>query len=262
VDDCAAYARAAYGALAPLYDAFTAHHDYDAWTAELEALARECGLAGSRLLDVGCGTGKSFLPFLARGWTVAGCDLSGPMVRIAAAKAPGVPLTVCDMRSLPVLGRFDIVACIDDGMNYLLETRDLERAFAGMRRNLAAGGLVIFDVNTLATYRGFFASSTVTQTDSAFLVWHGLTRADAPPGVLAEAAFTAFSRRGNASWSRTDSHHRQRHHPPDVINAAVRRAGLEVVAVHGQGLDGRPRPGLDESTHTKAIYVARAAGAS
>src|ERR1044071_7627449 len=107
MSDCAADTRRAYDELAAFYDAFTKHHDYDAWTTDLERLARDCGLAGTRLLDVGCGTGKSFLPFRARGWTVAGCDLSAEMVAIATAKAPEVPLAVHDMRRLPTLGRYD-----------------------------------------------------------------------------------------------------------------------------------------------------------
>src|ERR1044072_8307638 len=161
MSDCAAVTRRAYDALAPFYDELTRHHDYDAWTRDLERLLRDCGLAGSRLLDVGCGTGRSFLPFLTRGWTVTGCDVSDAMVRIAAAKAPGVPLSVQDMRRLPTIGSFDLVACIDDGFNSLTDPGDVHAALAGMRRNLAPGGLVLFDVNTLATYRGFFASCAV-----------------------------------------------------------------------------------------------------
>src|SRR5919107_5351046 len=92
-------ARAAYDAFAPYYDRFTAHHDYDLWTSELLALAERHGLAGRRLLDVGCGTGKSFLPYLERGWAVTACDISPAMLTRAAAKAGGrVELAVADAR--------------------------------------------------------------------------------------------------------------------------------------------------------------------
>src|SRR5512143_3404997 len=78
----------AYDCLAPYYDAFTAGYDYATWTAALEALAAEHGLAGKRLLDVACGTGKSFLPFLGRGYEVTACDISPAMLAIARTKAP------------------------------------------------------------------------------------------------------------------------------------------------------------------------------
>src|SRR5688572_18425220 len=86
----------AYETLAPDYDSFTSHHDYAFWTAEIRALARTHGVEGGRMLDVGCGTGKSFLPFLEEGWHVTGCDVSPSMIELAAAKAPGVALHVCD----------------------------------------------------------------------------------------------------------------------------------------------------------------------
>jgi 2-polyprenyl-3-methyl-5-hydroxy-6-metoxy-1,4-benzoquinol methylase len=74
--DRTASARDAYDVAADVYDDFTAHHDYEGWTALIERLARAHGLAGGRLLDVGCGTGNSFLPFLERGYQVTACDIS------------------------------------------------------------------------------------------------------------------------------------------------------------------------------------------
>src|SRR5919109_3887558 len=120
------HALQAYEAMAASYDAFTAHHRYDEWTATLEELAREAGLRGRRLLDVACGTGKSFLPFLERGYDVTACDLSPAMAAIAARKAGGrARVEVHDMRSLPRLGAFDLVCCLDDAANYLHEPAEL-----------------------------------------------------------------------------------------------------------------------------------------
>jgi SAM-dependent methyltransferase len=179
------------------------------------------------------------------------------MVTIASAKARGVPLSVQDMRALPTLGSFDLVACIDDGFNYLTDLSDVGAALAGMRRNLAPGGLVLFDLNTLATYRGFFASCAVSSDADCMLVWQGLAPADFAAGDDAAATVTAFTRTDGHTWRRSESRHRQRHHPPGLIGEALRRAGLEPVAVYGQGLDGRPAPTLDEARHTKAVFVAR-----
>lgn len=253
------HARAAYDAFAPHYDAFTAHHDYDAWTTTLEALARECGLRGRRLLDVACGTGKSFLPYLDRGYEVVACDISPAMVEVAARKAGGrVKVEVCDMRELPRLGTFDFICCIDDAMNYVLGYDELVSTFAGFARNLAAGGVVLFDVNSVITYRTFFASMSVVLGQDRVLVWDGHAGPSFGAGDLAQATLEALNRREDGSWWRERSVHHQRHHPHATVDSALRRAGLERVAVRGMRLDGTMTEDFDELANSKAVYVARA----
>src|SRR4051812_2157103 len=96
---------AAYDTLAPFYNSYTRRFGHEAWLSNLEAIARDHGLRGNRLLDVGCGTGKSFLPLLARGYEVTACDISPAMVERAVEAAAGsAEVVVADARDLPVLG--------------------------------------------------------------------------------------------------------------------------------------------------------------
>jgi SAM-dependent methyltransferase len=253
------HALRAYDAMAASYDAFTAHHRYDEWTATLEELAREAGLRGRRMLDVACGTGKSFLPFLERGYDVTACDLSPRMTAIAAGKAAGrARVSVHDMRSLPRLGEFDLVCCLDDALNYLHEPADVRAALAAIAANLAPDGVLLFDTNTLLTYRTFFATISVVQGDGEVLVWDGRTPADLPAGGLARATLEMLRATPDGTWSRTRSEHLQRHHEAPAVHDALAVAGLEPVALHGMDLDGSLADDLDELGNTKAIFVARA----
>ena len=250
-------ARATYDAFAPFYDRFTAHHDYELWTRELRAVAHRHGLAGRRLLDVGCGTGKSFLPYLERAWSVTACDISPAMLAVAAAKAPAhVRLVVADVRRLGVLGEFDLVQCLDDLVNYLEDEAELTAAFAALRRNLAPGGLLLFDANTRLTYRTFFAQTTLVEDEDLVLAWQG-HGSSADGAGAASATLHAFERTGAGAWRRAQSHHTQHHHEPVSVLSALAEAGLEAVGVYGHGFDGRPVQPLDEDRHTKAVYVAR-----
>ena len=147
-------ATRAYAVLAPAYDLLTAEYAYEPWLTAIERHAREHGLAGHRLLDVGCGTGKSFLPLLERGFAVTACDISPEMVELARHKVgPMAELHVADMRRLPVFGEFDLITCIDDAINHLLTLGEVADALSGMYDNLAPGGILVFDANTLAAYR-------------------------------------------------------------------------------------------------------------
>ena len=136
-----------YDVLAPVYDELGDAGAHARWLAAIERLAIEHGLRGRRVLDVACGTGSSFLPLLARGYEVTACDASPAMAACARAKAgPAARVHVADMRRLPRFGEFDLVTCLDDGLNHLAEPGDVLDALRGMRRNLVPGGLVGFDV--------------------------------------------------------------------------------------------------------------------
>jgi SAM-dependent methyltransferase len=250
-------AEGAYEAIAPVYDDFTAHHDYEVWLGNLLPELRRHGLRGRRLLDIGCGTGKSFLPMLERGWRVTACDISPSMLELARAKAGGeVELSVADMRELPKFGEFDLVWSLDDAVNYLLSREELGEALSGMRANLAPGGLLMFDVNTLRAYRTFFAETEQVERGGRRLIWRGQASADAEPGSIAEARFEVEAPAGAG----VEAHvHRQRHFPEAVILEALEAAGLECLDAFGHGFDTILQQPIEELVHTKSVYIARAA---
>lgn len=241
----------AYEQLAPYYDQFTSGYDYDAWLARLEALARHHGLAGRRLLDVACGSGHSLAPLLRRGYEVQACDLSPRMVALARGKFPEIAdhIVVADMRRLPRLGRFDLVTCLGDSVNYLLGVAELQGFFESVAANLAAGGLLAFDLNTLRTYRTSFATEARVQTPDLELVWRGEGSSDAEAGSVSTAVI-------EATGSATRSLHVQRHHPPADVRSALAAAGMQLVASYGQRPGAVLEPGFDEADHHKVLHFA------
>lgn len=253
------WAEIAYEAIAPAYDDFTAHHNYDLWLGALMPKLEKHGIPGKRLLDVACGTGKSFLPMLEQGWKVTACDISPAMVALAREKAGDrVELSVADMRELPVYGEFDLVFCLDDAVNYLLSTEELEQALGGMRRNLGPGGLLMFDVNTLETYRTFFAEEVVVERAGKRMTWKGLTNPDVQSGSIAEASLGVEPLDAAAGAPIPPEVHRERHFPEAEIRAAMEQVGLELLDVYGHHHDAIPKQPLDEVAHAKAVYISRA----
>jgi SAM-dependent methyltransferase len=208
---------------------------------------------------VACGTGKSFMPFVERGFEATGCDSSPAMLARAASKAPGVPLVEADMRDLPALGRFDLITCFDDSLNYLLEADQLAAALASIARNLHDSGLALFDLNTLLAYRTTFAVDAVSTHERLTFLWRGRSTPDAPPGCHASARIEVFAERSEGLYERSSSEHEQRHFPPHLVTALIERAGLDCLGVHGVLDDGSHVPEPDETRQLKVMYVARLA---
>ena len=164
------------------------------------------------------------------------------------------------MLELPRFGEFDLIWALDDAINYLLSPGELERALAGMRANLAATGLLLFDVNELLAYRTFFAETEVVERSGRRLVWNGLAAKNVAPGSICESRLEVMPDDADVVTSQAPVlTHRQRHFPETEVLAALEGAELECLAVYGMYIDGILKQPLDDTIHTKAIYIARSA---
>jgi SAM-dependent methyltransferase len=249
-------ALSAYEALAPAYDTLTADYRHDRWLERIERVARRHGLSGRRLLDVACGTGRSFLPLVERGYEAIGCDISPAMVeRARTAAGEAAEVFVADMRTLGAVGEFDLLTCLDDSVNYLLTDAELRGAFAGFRANLAPDGIAVWDTNTLLMHRTAFATGWIRDGGDVFIGWQGRTASDMPVGGTAEAVVDVFLRDGDR-WERSSGLHQQRHWPLGAVIELAEEAGLRVLEVLGQseGANLGPRP--DEAVHRKLLFFA------
>src|SRR5262249_48344944 len=145
----------------------------------------------------------------------------------------------------------------NDSINYLADRAELEAALVGMRANLGESGLLLFDVNTLLSYRTFFAKSWVVEDGALRLTWTGRASSDQPPASFCEALVEAED---SVARQGTKSHiHRQRHFLEAEVLAALENAGLESLDVFGQDEAGALGQPLDEGAHVKALYLARKA---
>lgn len=250
-------AEDAYDVLAPAYETITAGYDYSRWLHAIEGIAVAHGLRGRRLLDVACGTGSSFLPLLERGYEVVACDVSPSMLEQARRRVGDrdVDLHTADMRSLPRFGSFDLALCLDDALNHVLSRGDVLRTLRGIARNLAVGGILIFDVNTLAALRAGFSVRWTQEDERRTISWHGLGSADLAPHGTTAARVTVRARRPDVGAQSTVI--RERHHPVAQLVAQIEQAGLAPLAVYGQRRGVRLSPSAHELRHDKALFVAR-----
>lgn len=229
-------AQEAYDRFAPVYDEFNSANNYELWLGEvlLPELEKH-GLRRGWALDVGCGTGRAFDPLLDRGWQVVGCDGSAGMLAQAKEKfGERVQLIHADARELEAISpapdhpdgeNFQLILLLNEVVNYLTEDGDLERAFAGIRRNLSPEGLVVFDANTLLWFEQVFASGKSEDMSARGWDWHGLNET-VERGATYEARL---------SGQGVEQHvHRQRHWTPEQVEVALESCGLRSVVMIGQ----------------------------
>jgi SAM-dependent methyltransferase len=178
------------------------------------------------------------------------------MLEIARERAAteGVRATFIrqDMRSLSLRGRFDLVTCWFDSLNYLLEIDDLARTFAGVSRVLDDNGIFIFDVNTI---RGLAVewvrepSYVHLNSGDSFLV--SIPQYDAATKI-ASLHITGFTRE-NERWVRIDEVHKERGYTLREIRQCLKRADLRELACWAS-LDRMEKP---KRNTARVWFVAR-----
>lgn len=116
---------------------------------EVDFIERELEVEPStKILDVGCGTGRHTLSLARRGYNVVGLDLSEYMVRRGHAAArqngAGASFVVGDARRLPFREGFGAALILCEGGFSLMESDAMDRMIVhGVARTLRPGGMLI-----------------------------------------------------------------------------------------------------------------------
>lgn len=117
---------------------------------ELEFYLRQARLAGPRLLELACGTGRLTLPLAAAGLHLTGLDRSSEMLARARAKAAAAgaaaEFVAADMRAFDLGRPFDLILLPVNSVCHLLTRPDVEACLRCVRAHLAPGGRFVVDV--------------------------------------------------------------------------------------------------------------------
>jgi SAM-dependent methyltransferase len=225
------------------------------------ALAAEHGLSElHHIVDVACGTGTAAAKFAQAGYRATGLDRSPHMLaqarqRVAEAGLRGVTLVEADMRDFALNEPADLVTCMYDSLNYLLEGADLAAAFRCAAAALRQGGLYIFDMNTVFGLAERWGSRDFIHcdTDDQFIV--GRTRWDHETSTNT-LVFHGFIRRGKM-WERFAETHVERGYPMAKICTLLEQVGLRVLTIYDAHSEGAAEPGPEMG---RVLMVARREG--
>jgi len=251
-----------YEILATLYDLAGWGDFAEGMADRVLALAAEHGLNEiDHIVDVACGTGIAAAQFAQAGYRVTGVDRSPHMLaqarqRLAeAGLQEKVTLVEADMRDFALNEPADLVTCMYDSLNYLLEETDLAAAFRCAAAALRDGGLYVFDMNTIFGLAEGWGSRDFVRldTDDRFIV--GRTHWDHET-LTNTLVFHGFIRRGKM-WERFAETHVERGYPVAKIRALLEPIGLTVLAIYDAHAEGAAEPGPKTD---RVLVVARREG--
>lgn len=109
----------------------------------------------TRILDIGCGTGRHSIELGKRGYHVVGIDLSESQLKRAREKASGLNLPIVfqkhDARNLPFRHEFNLIIMICEGAFSLMETDEMNFQILQNAANalLPKGKLIFTTLNVL-----------------------------------------------------------------------------------------------------------------
>ncbi|NIM93524.1 MAG: methyltransferase domain-containing protein [Anaerolineales bacterium] len=217
--------------------------------AEVEFIIEILSLPkGSKILDIGCGTGRHSVEFATRGYQVLGIDLSFNMLRQAkmAAKKHRVDVDwvqadATDFGSVPI---FDAAICLCEGAFGLLGSQDdpdlhdqsiLENAFQAIK---PGGGFLLTASNGMKSIRKYSDEE----------VQAGLF----DPLTLVEE----YSMEWDTPEGKRSIRVRERGYTPGELSRMVRAAGFQVLNVYG-GTAGRWERRMVELDEFEIMIVAK-----
>jgi len=143
-----------------LFENYARRYDQESFTqgtaGECDFIEREINSGKStRILDIGCGTGRHSIELARRGYNVVGVDLSESQLERAEEKAAEARAQVvflkCDARNLPFSHEFDLAIMLCEGAFPLMETDEmnfqiLDNAAEALKRK---GKLIFTTLNGL-----------------------------------------------------------------------------------------------------------------
>lgn len=160
-----------YCDFAEAYDALTFNVPYDDLCEYYSRIIKEM-TSGTRVLDIGCGTGNLTVRLAKAGFELVGMDASEDMLMYAAQKSSEVMWICRSMDSREFGVQADAVISTLDSINHLPDRAAVERCFRGAAEALKSGGVFVFDVNTVCKHREVLGGNTfVYDVDGVYCVW-------------------------------------------------------------------------------------------
>lgn len=242
-----------YNDFARYYDILMEDADYEGRTEYILSLFERFDAKPELLLDLACGTGEFSNRMANKGISVIGVDISEEMLTVARQKSDEQGnniLYVCqDAAELDLFGKVDGAICCLDSLNHIIDYKKFCEAISRVSMYLRDNGLFIFDLNTVYKHREVLGDNTfVMDEEGIYCVWQNFFN---PSDNTVDIQLDFFEAQGE-NYVRFSEDITERAYTENEVSAALKKAGLEILAVYGDMTYEKPT-----ETCERAVYITR-----
>lgn len=238
-----------YKDLSELYDKLIYEDiNYDLYCQTILSICDELKINSDDYLDLACGTGNISVLLGKKFRNVFLVDLSEDMLMKAWNKMKENKITskiVCqDMSELSLNRKFDLITCMLDSTNYLIEDEDLSQYFLSVKNHLKDNGVFIFDINSRYKLENVLGNNIFTyNSEDVYYIWENVYEDD-----VVEMNLTFFLKDGEC-YKRFDETHLERAYDEVEIEEALSDVGLKVIKKLDNYSDGKVNKETERITY-------------
>jgi SAM-dependent methyltransferase len=218
----------AYTGFAEVYDTFMDNVPYAKWSAWIQTILRQHGIADGLVLDLGCGTGSMTELLAGAGYDMIGIDNSEEMLDLAMKKREQTGADILyllqDMREFELYGTVHAIVSACDSVNYILEEEELAEVFRLANNYLDPQGIFVFDFNTRYKYEQLLGDTTIAENrEACSFIWDNYYD---PEDEINEYDLTLFVQEEEGLFRKFEETHFQRAYELDTIREILTEAGM------------------------------------
>ncbi len=148
-----------YKLLYKIFDELQDKSKYKKWARFIEQVWVKLNFKPKSLIDLGCGSGSSFMPFV-KSMKIAGLDSSTEMLKIARKRLKGidhkVKLFKQSFLDIDLKDKFDAAICLNFTVVHIYKKKDFGEFFKNIYKILNPGGIFVFDIKPRKAFLNIF----------------------------------------------------------------------------------------------------------
>lgn len=218
-----------YGEFAKIYDELINQDiNYKEIGNFILNIAKQNNIEMDNYLDLACGTGNVSIEICNKFKDVYLVDLSEDMLCEAEGKfhnkKNNCKFISQDMTKLNLLKKFNLITCVLDSTNYILNEEGIINYFKGVYNHLKDEGIFIFDINSYYKLKNILGNNIyVYNEEDIFYSWENFFEDD-----IVSMFLSFFVKKGNL-YERFDEEHEERAYKEEEIENLLKVSGFTII---------------------------------